>query len=212
MENKRPRILCLHGFRNSAEILKKLVDRWPLIVRQKLDLVFLDAPFSAQPKSNHDPPSYEWFQGNEDYSEYWNFEECLNYLENYMIEHGPFDGFLGFSQGAVLAAAVPGMQKDGVCLNKVPKLKFLILISGAKFGGKMLTGLPKLAANAFSSPLHCPSLHFIGETDIVKEEGIDLAEAFVNPVLIHHLEGHTVPILDGENLEKMVGFIERIKQ
>jgi hypothetical protein len=70
MENqKKPRILCLHGFRTSGQILKKSIfSRWPQTVTQKLNLVFLDAPCPAQGKSEvegiFDPPYYEWFQGN----------------------------------------------------------------------------------------------------------------------------------------------------
>lgn len=56
---------------------------------------------------------------------------------------------------------MPGMQLDGVALTKVPKIKCVIIMSGAKFGGSNF-GSPKLAANAFSSPLKCPSLHIIG--------------------------------------------------
>jgi len=35
------------------------------------------------------------------------------------------------------------------------------VISGAKFGGKKF-GMPELASNAFSKPIDCLSLHFIG--------------------------------------------------
>ncbi|KAI5436749.1 hypothetical protein KIW84_023025, partial [Lathyrus oleraceus] len=112
----KPRILCFHGFRTSGQILKKLVSRWPETVLQKLDLVFIDGQFPAQGKSDvegiFDPPYYEWFQANEDFTEYRNFEECLTYVEDYMLENGPFDGVLGFSQGAFLAAALPGMQEQ----------------------------------------------------------------------------------------------------
>ncbi|XVE83086.1 hypothetical protein DITRI_Ditri16bG0058900 [Diplodiscus trichospermus] len=212
---RKPRILCLHGFRTSAEILKKLVLRWPASVLDKLDLVFLDGPFPAQGKSEvegiFDPPYYEWFQDNEDFSEYTNFEECLAYIEDYMIKNGPFDGFLGFSQGAVLSAAFPGMQRDGVALTKVPKIKFLILISGAKFGGAKF-GHHKLTVTAFSSPLECPSLHFIGENDFLKPESIVLVESFVDPVVICHPKGHTVPKPDEKNTELMLGFIVKIQK
>lgn len=72
MENqtpKKPRILCLHGFRTSGQILKNLIQkRWPETVLQKLDLFFQDAPYPAQGKSEvegfYDPPYYEWFQDN----------------------------------------------------------------------------------------------------------------------------------------------------
>lgn len=72
MENnqihKKLRVVCLHGFRTSAEILKKLVLRWPESVLDRLDLHFLDAPFPAQGKSIvegiFDPPYFEWFQAD----------------------------------------------------------------------------------------------------------------------------------------------------
>lgn len=65
---RKLRILCLHGFRTSGEILKKLISRWPESVLEKLDLMFLDAPFPAQGKSDvegiYDPPFFEWFQAD----------------------------------------------------------------------------------------------------------------------------------------------------
>ncbi|XP_038702402.1 esterase OVCA2-like [Tripterygium wilfordii] len=162
---RKPRILCLHGFRSSAEILKKQVSVWPETVLERLDLHFLNAPFPAEGKSGHegifDPPYFEWFQANEDYSEYRNFEECVAYIEHYTMKHGPFDGFLGFSQGALLTAALPGMQLHGVTLTKVPRIKFVIVISGGKLGGSKF-GLPEMAASAFSSLIECPSLHIMG--------------------------------------------------
>ncbi|XVE83084.1 hypothetical protein DITRI_Ditri16bG0058700 [Diplodiscus trichospermus] len=112
---RKPRLLCLHGFRTSGEILKKMIMKWPHTILEKLDLEFLHAQFPAKGKSGveglYDPPYYEWYQFDEKSLEYSNFENCLSYIENYMIKHGPFDGALGFSQGAMLAAALPGMQK-----------------------------------------------------------------------------------------------------
>ena len=65
---RKPRFLCLHGFRTSGEILKTQVHKWPESVLQMLDLVYLDAPFPSQGKSDvegiFDPPYYEWFQFN----------------------------------------------------------------------------------------------------------------------------------------------------
>ncbi|XP_054824148.1 uncharacterized protein LOC129322110 isoform X1 [Prosopis cineraria] len=210
----KPRVLCLHGFRTSANILHKLIGRLPDTVLQKLDLVFLDGPFPARGKSDvesiYDPPYFEWFQSNGDFTDFMNFEECLAYIEDYMVKNGPFDGLLGFSQGATLSAALPGMQSQGVALRKVDKIKFLILISGAKFGGKKF-GTPKLASNAFSKPINIPSLHFIGEEDFLKEEGIALLDAFVDPLVVHHPKGHTVPRLDDKGLETMLAFIDKIQ-
>lgn len=65
---RKPRFLCLHGFRTSAEIMKIQLHKWPKSVIDRLDLVFLDAPFPCQGKSDvegiFDPPYYEWFQFN----------------------------------------------------------------------------------------------------------------------------------------------------
>lgn len=36
---------------------------------------------------------------------------------------------------------------------------------------------------------------FSGEADFLKEEGIGLVESFVNPLVIHHIKGHTIPRL-----------------
>ncbi|KAL5820037.1 hypothetical protein ACOSQ3_024005 [Xanthoceras sorbifolium] len=210
----KPRILCLHGFRTSGAILKKQIGKWPQTLLQNLDLHFLDAPFPAKGKSDvegiFDPPYFEWYRSNQDFTEYENFEESIAYIGDYMEMHGPFDGLLGFSQGAFISAAVPGMQTEGVALTKAEKIKFVIIISGAKFGG-IKFGQPKLAANAFSSPIHCPSLHFIGEADFLKQGGVDLMQSFVNPVVIYHPKGHTVPKLDEKSLQTMVSFIETIQ-
>lgn len=65
---RKPRFLCLHGFRTSGEIMKIQLHKWPQSVLDRLDLVFLDAPFPCQGKSDvegiFDPPYYEWFQFN----------------------------------------------------------------------------------------------------------------------------------------------------
>ncbi|XP_050215349.1 uncharacterized protein LOC126666385 [Mercurialis annua] len=206
---KKPRFLCLHGFRTSGEILKKQIHKWPESLLQKLDLVFLDGSYPASGKSDvegiFDPPYYEWFQFNKEFTEYTNFEECLAYIEDFMIKNGPFDGLLGFSQGAILSGGLPGLQTSGVALTKVPKIKNLIIIGGAKFKA------PSVAEKAYSSPIQCSSLHFLGETDFLKPFGLELLESYIDPVVIHHPKGHTIPRLDEKGQETMLSFIERIE-
>ncbi|CAI9116196.1 OLC1v1017285C3 [Oldenlandia corymbosa var. corymbosa] len=163
-DERKPRILCLHGFRTSGEIMRKqLTTKWPESVLEKLDLVYVDAPFPCTGKSEvegiFDPPYYEWFQFNKEFTDYENFDECLAFVEDYMIQHGPFDGLLGFSQGAILSAALPGLQEQGVALTKVPKIKFLIIIGGAKFRKQ------SVCEKAYASQIQCPSVHFLGTPD-----------------------------------------------
>ncbi|XP_019260073.1 PREDICTED: uncharacterized protein LOC109238095 [Nicotiana attenuata] len=82
---RKPRFLCLHGSRTSGQILKiQVFEKWPTQVVEKLDLVFVDAPFPCQGKSEvegiFDPPYYEWFQFNKEFTEYQNFDKCLAYI------------------------------------------------------------------------------------------------------------------------------------
>ncbi|XP_047962343.1 esterase AGAP003155-like [Salvia hispanica] len=205
------RLLCLHGFRTSAEIIRKqLTAKWPESVLDKLDLVFADAPFPCQGKSDvegiFDPPYYEWFQFNKEFTEYVNFDECLAYIEDYMIKHGPFDGLLGFSQGAILSAALAGMQANGVALTRVPKIKLVVIIAGAKFRH------PSVIEKAYSTPIRCWSVHFIGDQDFLKEYGTELLDSFVDPVVIRHPKGHTIPRFDEEGLKSMLSFLERMRK
>ncbi|KAI3797245.1 hypothetical protein L1987_32500 [Smallanthus sonchifolius] len=79
-----------------------------------LDLFFPDAPFPCNGKSGvegiFDPPYFEWFQFSKEYEDYENFDECVEYIEECMIKHAPIDSLLGFSQGAILSAVLPGLQ------------------------------------------------------------------------------------------------------
>ncbi|XP_020585135.1 esterase AGAP003155-like [Phalaenopsis equestris] len=213
---RRPRFLCLHGFRTSGKIMRtQVMGKWPKSVTDNLDLFFADAPFSAGGKSEveglFDPPYYEWFQFNKGlteygFTEYINFDECLAYIEDLMIKHGPFDGLMGFSQGAALSAALPGLQAKGFALKRVPQVKNVVIIGGAKLPS------PVVAEKAFGAKIKCPSLHFIGELDFLKEHGEALLDEFVDPVVLRHPRGHTVPRLDDKSLEVVLGYIERIEQ
>ncbi|KAH7859603.1 hypothetical protein Vadar_003122 [Vaccinium darrowii] len=205
MENqllRKPRVLCLHSFRSSGKIFEEQTQIWPEFVREKMDLVFIDALFPAGGlkelgSEEEFDPHYEWFQSNQDFSEHKNFDECIAFIEDCMTRMGPFDGLMGFSQG--------------VALTSVPKIKFVILISGGKFGGSMFSS-PKLAQNAFSSPIQCPSLHLFGEKDIAKSNAIEQLDSFVDPFVIHHPEGHVVPKLDEKGSEIMLKFIEKVQK
>lgn len=68
MEKKKPRVLCLHGFRTSGEIMSTQMKKWPAHILDRLDLVFLDGLYPAQGPSAVEglfpPPYYEWFQFN----------------------------------------------------------------------------------------------------------------------------------------------------
>nr|GEV91254.1 RNA-directed DNA polymerase, eukaryota, reverse transcriptase zinc-binding domain protein [Tanacetum cinerariifolium] len=90
------------------------------------------------------------YRGLKAFKEFYNFEKRLEIIQEFMLSNGPFDGVLGFSQWTLLTTAIPGIQREGVALSKVPKVKFVILASSAKIGGSKF-GIPKLASDAYST-------------------------------------------------------------
>ncbi|KMZ63695.1 Serine hydrolase family protein [Zostera marina] len=210
MDGKKPRFLCLHGFRTSGEIMKtQLMAKWPESVTSRLDLVFPDAPFPCGGKSEVEgifpPPYFEWYQYNKEFTEYKNLDVCYEFIQDLVIKHGPIDGLLGFSQGGILSASLPGLQAKGHALTKVPKVKYVVIMSGAKFRGDM-------AEKAYSEKNTCPSLHFVGEMDFLKKQSESLVESYVNPLVIYHPKGHTVPRLsDEKSLDVVDTFLNTIE-
>ncbi|XP_004152616.2 esterase OVCA2 [Cucumis sativus] len=208
---RKPKILCLHGFRTSGAILRKQVQRWPTSILHQFHLHFIDGPFPSKGRSDvegiYDPPYFEWFGTSEDPTSCENLESSLEFIESYMAEHGPFDGLLGFSQGAVLSAALALLQARGVALTKVPKIKFVIVISGSKLQSSSLA-----ARIAYSTSIACPSLHFLSEEDFLMPSGLKLLESFVEPSIINHSKGHIVPRLDEKSLKIVDGFIQKVSK
>ena len=88
-------------------------------------------------------------------------ESSLEVVSRVFKEQGPFDGILGFSQGATLASILCDLLEKGA-LNF--SFKFAILVSGFK---------SRLAPHShfFQVKKTIPTLHVIGETDRIVEKG-----------------------------------------
>lgn len=207
---KKPRFLCLHGHGSNAAQFEKYFDVWPKFITDKIDLIFINGPFPIDNDGTSVNEHFVWLGFNKVTMEYDKFEEGIAYIEDHMIELGPFDGVLGFSEGAFITGALPGMQEQGLCLKKVKKIEYVVIISGAKIGGKSLPLVPKLAETAYSSPINIPSLHIFGKNDKEWPNSPELVEAYVDPLVIKHNGGHEVPKLDEEGLKIMIEFLKKI--
>ncbi|WCJ19842.1 hypothetical protein M5689_002116 [Euphorbia peplus] len=210
LKMKKMKILCLHGFRTSGSFLQKQISKWDSSIFAQFHLDFPNGIFPAGGKSEIEgifpPPYFEWFQYNEDFTEYTNLEECIKYLCNYITKEGPFDGLLGFSQGATLSALLIGYQTQGKILKEHPPMKLCISISGAKFRD------PKISEIAYKDKIKVKSVHFIGAKDWLKLPSEDLATAFDNPLIIRHPQGHTVPRLDEGATQQLSSWVAEIQQ
>lgn len=112
-------------------------------------------------------------------------QEALETVARALDTLGPFDGLLGFSQGAALAAYVCALGQAGD--PRFPLPRFIILVSGFCPRG--------LKEPILQSPMSLPSLHVFGDTDrvIPSQESMQLASRFLGAVTLTHSGGHFIP-------------------
>ncbi|KAJ3681331.1 hypothetical protein LUZ60_015820 [Juncus effusus] len=117
------------------------------------------------------------------------FEKSCEHLDEIILQKGPFDGILGFSQGAAMAALY--LNNKQIFNKDILGFKFGIFCSGYR---APLLGLD-------SDPIRLPSLHCFGNGEGEKDRQIDrsnsvgLCEMFDESlrVLIEHDLGHIIP-------------------
>jgi predicted sulfurtransferase len=115
--------------------------------------------------------------------------ESLALLRRVLVEDGPYDGVLGFSQGAAVAAAATAALES---TEEPLPFRFLMLCSG--FVPSPSAGAPATLLDA-KALLRCPSLHIIGraDTQVSPSASATLAEHFTDPTIVEHDGGHILP-------------------
>ncbi|KAJ1810171.1 Ovarian cancer-associated protein 2, partial [Coemansia sp. RSA 2598] len=104
-------------------------------------------------------------------------------------EEGPFDGIMGFSQGAGMAAIVAALAESGG--GGWRPFRFAMF-----FAGFYPEQMAAFGDTVGKSRLGVPSLHVVGECDAVvpRSRGVELAtRAFEDPEIRSHPGGHFVP-------------------
>jgi hypothetical protein len=147
----------------------------------------------------------------------------MEHIANTLEHEGPFDGVVGFSQGAAAAAMTasllePGRREAFEDVGKIPyppsfarlnhpPLRFMVIYSG------FASTHPDYAA--FYKPvIATPSLHFLGTLDTVLEESwaralvcsCEHGDSGAEGTLIVHPGGHSVPLGRREMLV-VTGFV-----
>jgi pimeloyl-ACP methyl ester carboxylesterase len=106
------RVLCLHGFRTSSVILQQqLLPLTSILHELDYELVVPNGPHAATGPAEgaedlDDDDSYGWwlYDGDGHDSKPIGLEQSVKFL----MELGPFDGIVGFSQGGAMAALMAG--------------------------------------------------------------------------------------------------------
>ncbi|XP_046738474.1 esterase OVCA2 isoform X2 [Diprion similis] len=118
-------ILALHGYYQSDVVFRGKIGSLRKAFKKEINFTFIRAPH----KVPRDPSGKEAEEGAEAYGWWFNnknsefkatvgspecvgLEESLRSVEKCFEEKGPFDGILGFSQGAAFVAILCAMQQQ----------------------------------------------------------------------------------------------------
>ncbi|KAJ3104341.1 hypothetical protein HDU97_009314 [Phlyctochytrium planicorne] len=193
----KQRLLCLHGYTQSAIVFKNRT----AILRKDLsslaDLVYADGPYIV-------PSETEAADGKDIQRSWWSedegFQPSLAYLKTIWKEQGPFTGILGFSQGATTAAILASEIILSDPAEELTHPKYIIVVSGflpTKAGDEAVERwFPKVVSSEIVSPYNITSLHVIGARDnwVVPERSRLLMERYgEKAMLLEHDGGHLVP-------------------
>ncbi|NXB88409.1 OVCA2 Esterase, partial [Vidua chalybeata] len=212
MAEARPlRLLALHGYRQSARRLRQRTGALRKALRGRAELVAIDAPHllpagAQDDPDGDDPPRGWWFSGpgtfeaGEAAAAPAGLEESLSTVAAALAEHGPFDGLLGFSQGAALAAMVCALRARGD-----PRFPVAFAVLVAAFASRA-----PAHGHFYREPIALPTLHVVGDTDAVIAAPLsrELARCFVEPVVLTHPGGHFIPAAPAQK-KAYLEFLER---
>mmetsp|Transcript_7592 Transcript_7592/g.13240 ORF Transcript_7592/g.13240 Transcript_7592/m.13240 type:complete len:238 (-) Transcript_7592:20-733(-) len=198
---KTLRILCLHGYSQNATSFRMKTGSFRGGLKKIASLDYIDAPLKVEiVESKNDEKTDEsknikidddprtWWKFNNDGTIYYEYQDSIKLVENYVEKNGPFDGIFGFSQGAAFGALLCALSKT----NKVfEQFKFAILVSGFK---PRAHDLQKPYFSNEADLFETPSFHMIGEADTIirPKKSLELAERFVKPTIYKHSGGHFV--------------------
>lgn len=216
-----------------------------------LKLSYADIPgnpsdFDGDNAAKDDPEAYGWWRRKDmpkgqDQLVYEGLETGLQTIADCIKANGPFDGVLGFSQGAAATALVAALLEDGrqqafkAAEQKggmpfptsflgangdeilQPPMKFAVSYSG-------FAALPSDLYQAFYEPkISTPMCHFIGSVDtVISEERClllaDTCEGGRNgvvgklPRVVYHPGGHFLPSSQKPYVAALVAFIRETVQ
>ncbi|CAG0903250.1 unnamed protein product, partial [Cyprideis torosa] len=124
---ERPlKLLCLHGYRQNGSMFREKTGAVRKLIGKKwAEFHFPTAPHPTPPLGEESAGAVDgrgwyfcrvnppFFKSTEWSPEAYGLEESVDSLSAFVLANGPFDGVLGFSQGAALAAILAGMQENG---------------------------------------------------------------------------------------------------
>ncbi|XP_067667059.1 esterase OVCA2-like [Haliotis asinina] len=193
------RILCLHGYRQNGHTFRERTGAFRKIIKKHAELVFITSPHIVPPaKGSEDGEAQNsdergwWFSQEDDTYNAQEVSQCckgydesVEFVKQSLVEQGPFDGVLAFSQGACLLSLVCCLRERNPDLFK---FNFAIFVAGFKS-----RSIPH--ESFYETVVTIPTLHVFGDTDkvIPKEMSEALLSCYKEPVILQHPGGHFIP-------------------
>lgn len=210
----RMKVLCLHGYTQNAAIFRRktavlrnslkhidfvYVDAAHIVPAEDLETFQTRVATTAPAANASDRPPFikdstaadatprTWWIYEESSKTYNGFDKSLALLAGVLENEGPFNGILGFSQGAAIGALITAHLEKPVSMHgppiKHPPFSFSILISGFKSRDPTHTD-----AYFNQDVLHTPSLIVVGTNDAVvtPDRTKDLAACFESSEIFEH--------------------------
>lgn len=181
-----PRLLCLHGTCTSSSVLRDMIK--PLMLQLNVEFVFIDGQLKREDVMPDKPvveailagwptaPQLMYAQkqqtsksanGREDdfTAQYKDLEEAVSYLYqevSALAKELPFDGILGYSQGANPATILAGAAAKGLIPHQ-RAFRFVTCFCGNDFGWARQASL--LPGHEDIFPVRCPAVLVRGLKD-----------------------------------------------
>ncbi|MED6261608.1 Ovarian cancer-associated protein 2 [Ataeniobius toweri] len=204
------RVLCIHGYRQNGSSFREKTGALRKLLKKQLELVYITAPLTVQTAATEEVPNVENNSvpapgGNEEPRGWWfsdiqarsfnaqqrceaslGLDESISAVREAVKAQGPFDGVLGFSQGAAFVAMLCSLQEQKLELEL--DFRFSILVAGFRSACEE-------HQKFYDAPLQIPSLHVFGLEDRVIPDSMsrDLLPSFQDPQVLIHSGGHFVP-------------------
>ncbi len=195
---KKLRILSLHGYHGSADILRGQMASLVAGMDSLAEFVYVDAPSLAagdfgwwHAVANVNAPDAEDPGVGPGAKYYKGWQRTRDWAAAYFAEQGPFDGVFGFSQGAALTGLLTGLRAPDGKPTAAKPLAFDFAVMTGGFPS-IDSNLAKLYEDKAGYAL--PSAHIIGSSDYIVRpaDSRSLASRFQDPVLLTHSGGHVV--------------------
>lgn len=220
-------MLCLHGYMQSADILRHKMGSWRKGLRSRVELHFVDAPIVVKDAPTDVPELAERLDASDiQFRSWWNFTsgnradrpgtnsrvvitgwpEARDAISDALRAAGPNCALMGFSQGATAAAAYAAEAGQS---DTLPRPACVIAVSG------FMPRDEKLSAAITSAGLQLPAMHVIGAADeiIPRARSDELAAISRAAVCVHvHPGGHFVPTCTGTFKHEIAGFLDGVVQ